>query len=151
MEKLIVSYRDKKEDIKKRLNNFKNLDEKEQFKEMLFCLLTPQSNAKKCWAAVEEISVLQKWNEKKISDILRTKTRFHNNKTKYILEAEKTWSFIKKKLDMKNKKELRNFIAGNVKGYGLKEAGHFLRNIGKSDNEIAILDRHIMRNLKESS
>ena len=43
---------------------------------------------------------------------------------------------------------LRNFIAENVKGYGLKEASHFLRNIGKSDNQIAILDRHILRNLK---
>jgi N-glycosylase/DNA lyase len=32
---------------------------------------------------------------------------------------------------------------------GYKEAGHFLRNIGKSDNKIAILDRHILRNLKE--
>ena len=43
---------------------------------------------------------------------------------------------------------MRNFISENVKGYGLKEAGHFLRNIGKSDNQIAILDRHILRNLK---
>lgn len=149
MKKLMFSYYNKKEDIQKRLNSFKSLNEKEQFKEMLFCLLTPQSNAKKCWAAVEEIFALQKWNEKEISQILRTKTRFHNNKTKYILEAEKTWSFIKNEFNMKNKKELRNFIAGHVRGYGLKEASHFLRNIGKSNNEIAILDRHILRNLKE--
>ena len=31
---------------------------------------------------------------------------------------------------------------------GLKEASHFLRNIGKSNNQIAILDRHILRNLR---
>ena len=51
-----------------------------------------------------------------------------------------------------NKKEdavkLRNWLAENVKGYGLKEASHFIRNIGKSENKIAILDRHILRNLK---
>ena len=146
----MVSYRNKKENIKKRLNNFKDLNEKEQFKEMLFCLLTPQSNAKKCWIAVKEISALKEWNKKEIINILRTKTRFHNNKTTYILQAKKTWRFIKKKLDMENKKELRNFIAKSVKGYGLKEASHFLRNIGRSNNEIAILDRHILRNLKES-
>ena len=40
-------------------------------------------------------------------------------------------------------------MAKEVNGYGLKEASHFLRNIGKSNNKIAILDRHILRNLKE--
>lgn len=34
----------------------------------------------------------------------------------------------------------------NVKGLGLKEASHFLRNIGFFE-DIAILDRHILRNL----
>ena len=32
-------------------------------------------------------------------------------------------------------------------GLGYKEASHFLRNIGKNDG-LAILDRHILRNLK---
>ena len=39
---------------------------------------------------------------------------------------------------------LRNELAKEVKGYGLKEASHFLRNIGFGQ-KIAILDRHIMR------
>lgn len=30
----------------------------------------------------------------------------------------------------------------------MKEASHFLRNIGFSNNQIAILDRHILKNLK---
>jgi len=47
-------------------------------------------------------------------------------------------------------RELRNGLADNVKGYGLKEASHFLRNIGKSNNEIAILDRHILKNMKRA-
>ncbi len=34
----------------------------------------------------------------------------------------------------------------NVKGLGWKEASHFLRNIGRRN--LAILDRHILRNLK---
>ena len=36
----------------------------------------------------------------------------------------------------------------NVKGMGLKEANHVLRNLGFGEN-IAILDRHILKNLKE--
>ena len=40
--------------------------------------------------------------------------------------------------------ELRNQLAKEVKGYGLKEASHFLRNIGFGQ-KIGILDRHIMR------
>ena len=35
----------------------------------------------------------------------------------------------------------------NVKGIGYKEASHFLRNIGFEQN-LAILDRHILKNLK---
>jgi N-glycosylase/DNA lyase len=34
----------------------------------------------------------------------------------------------------------------HIKGLGYKEASHFLRNIGLGDR-IAILDRHILRNL----
>ncbi|MHA1860705.1 MAG: 8-oxoguanine DNA glycosylase, partial [Candidatus Ranarchaeia archaeon] len=37
-------------------------------------------------------------------------------------------------------------LADEVRGLGLKEASHFLRNIGKGD-KLAILDRHVLRNL----
>jgi len=36
----------------------------------------------------------------------------------------------------------------NVKGIGYKEAGHFSRNIGFTQ-DLAILDRHILKNLKK--
>jgi N-glycosylase/DNA lyase len=41
--------------------------------------------------------------------------------------------------------EKREYLVKNVKGLGLKEASHFLRNIGH--NNLAILDRHILKNL----
>jgi N-glycosylase/DNA lyase len=40
----------------------------------------------------------------------------------------------------------REWLVRNIKGLGYKEASHFLRNIGFGDR-IAILDRHILRNL----
>src|SRR6267143_178578 len=44
--------------------------------------------------------------------------------------------------------ELREWFVENVKGLGYKEASHFLRNIGHGE-EFAILDRHILRNIKK--
>ena len=148
MEELLSLYKQKELEIKSRLNQFKNLSEKLQFKEFQFCLLTPQSNAQRCWSAVEEISKLSNINEESVFIILKSRTRFHKTKTKRILNAKVQWNNIKEYLNNQNTKELRNFLAENVNGYGLKEAGHFLRNIGLSNNQITILDRHILRNLK---
>lgn len=45
--------------------------------------------------------------------------------------------------------ECRQWLVNKIDGFGYKEASHFLRNIGMGE-EIAILDRHILRNLKET-
>ncbi len=139
----------KLKNIRARLDQFKSLSEKQKFQEFQFCLLTPQSNAQRCWQAVEEISKLPTLEHKKVLDILSKKTRFHHTKTKRILESEKIWKEIKPLLDAKDALTLRNILAKKVNGYGLKEAAHFLRNIGLSNNKIAILDRHILKNLHE--
>ncbi|MEK6818981.1 MAG: DNA lyase [Nanoarchaeota archaeon] len=146
----LSSYDLKKKEIKERLEDFKNKNEQEQFNEFMFCLLTPQSNAQRCWGAVLEIKKLKEVNFENVLEILKTRTRFHNTKTKRILEGKEKWVEVVEKLDSKLIVELRNWLADNVNGYGLKESGHFLRNIGKSNNQIAILDRHILKNLKES-
>lgn len=148
-EQLIREYNSKKEEIKDKLNEFKKLSEPEHIYELFFCLLTPQSNAKKCWQAVEQLKNLKNFNKATLTDILKSKTRFHNNKTKYLLEAKKEWPNISLQLKKENPIEIRNWLHKNVKGLGLKESSHFLRNIGKSDNKIAILDRHILKNLSE--
>ena len=59
----------------------------------------------------------------------KTRTRFHITKTKRLLETKNSWEKIKPNLSNINIKELRNFVAETVNGYGLKEASHFLRNI----------------------
>jgi len=145
---LLQLYKNKKYLIKNRLEDFKSLTEDQKFKEFLFCLLTPQSNAQKCWEAVEQLSNLKEFNINNIANILKTKTRFHNIKAKRILKARETFQKIEKLLENNDRKVLRNEIAEIVNGYGLKEASHFIRNMGLSNNEIAILDRHILRNLK---
>ena len=152
---LKVHYKSLKKEIKQRLRQFSALPASDYFYELCFCLLTPQSNAKKCWQAVEKLKKCRlegrKINSRRIKSCLRQNTRFYRKKAKYIKEAVKKWPKIKEKITkIKDAAELRNWLADkdNVKGLGYKEASHFLRNIGKSQNKAAILDRHILRNLK---
>lgn len=140
-------YTQKKDLIKKSLLRFQNLSEEKKKKEFLFCLLTPQSKAQRCWQAIEELEKLEKLELERVREILKTKTRFHNKKSERIINSKETYNQINPLLREKNKVELRNKIKNMVNGYGLKEASHFLRNIGLSDNKIAILDRHILKNL----
>lgn len=149
IKQLKKAYKLKKNEIKSRLKEFRDLTKEEQRKEFLFCTLTPQSNAQKCWQAVEQITQLKNPDEEELVNILRTRTRFHNNKARYISQNIKLWNNLQNQLQDSNIKALREWLADNITGYGMKEASHFLRNIGKSGNQIAILDRHILRNLEE--
>ncbi len=142
-------YNKEKSKIQEKLKEFRNLKEEDYIKEHIFCLLTPQSKAQSCWSAIEQLFLENNFTEENIKRILIKKTRFHNTKTIRILYALENWSRVKENLSIKNKTELRKWLSENVNGYGLKEAGHFLRNIGKSENQIAILDRHILKNLFE--
>ncbi|MCA9485797.1 MAG: DNA lyase [Nanoarchaeota archaeon] len=148
MDEIKKIYAEKKSDIKSRLEDFKNLSEEQVFREFQFCLLTPQSNAQRCWSAVLELSKLKNPKLSEITEILSKRTRFHNTKAKRILNSRETFSRIMPFLSLPAK-EARDELAKEVNGYGLKEAAHFLRNIGLSNNEVAILDRHILRHLNE--
>jgi len=130
-------YSQRKIEIKTRLKEFSKVKNDDIFYELCFCLLTPQSNAKKCDKAVQLLKNKDFLN-KSINPVkyLKKNTRFHNNKAKYLLEMKKKFP----NLEMK-----REFLVKNIKGLGLKEASHFLRNIGYRN--LAILDRHILKNL----
>ena len=53
---------------------------------------------------------------------------------------------LKQNLEPLGNPDKREWLVENVYGYGYKEAAHFLRNIGFYE-DIAILDRHILKNL----
>ncbi|MBL7147996.1 MAG: DNA lyase [Nanoarchaeota archaeon] len=130
-------YNKRKKEIRIRLTEFSK--NKDIFYELCFCLLTPQSNAKKCWDAVLELKKLDFKNKNiKIEGILKSKTRFHINKSKYLYEMKNKFKDLK--ID-------REFLVENVRGLSYKEASHYLRNIGYKNH--AILDRHILKNLKK--
>ncbi len=119
------------------------------FRELCFCLLTPQSKAKVCWSAIEKIQRKNLLFRGGRREILRNLSgvRFKNNKARYIVEVRKIFSeVLRKLLSEKDNKKIREWLVENVRGYGFKEASHFLRNIGRGKN-LAILDRHILRNM----
>ncbi len=152
-------YEKQKDPVQKRLQEFKQIlerDDHDVFAELCFCLLTPQSSAKTCWAAVtrlKEKSLLLKGAPGELEPSLND-VRFNESKAKYIVQAREQFS---KNGDLRvkphlrsfvNNYELREWLVENVNGLGYKEASHFLRNVGLGE-EFAILDRHILRNLKD--
>ncbi len=155
---LQVLYGERRDAIQKRLREFKEIldhNDDDVFAELCFCLLTPQSSAKTCWAAVsrlKERGLLLKGAATEIQPQLND-VRFGDSKARYIVEARDLFTkegklYLKSHLSsFTNPFELREWMAENVKGLGYKEASHFLRNIGLGE-EFAILDRHILRNLK---
>jgi N-glycosylase/DNA lyase len=136
--------------IRKRLEEFSAVPRGEYFYELVYCLLTPQSSAVNAGRAVEAMrrSHLDGAGLHPV-DILANRAhyiRFHNTKSERILEARDQLSEIARRLSNgATSSELREWLVGNVNGLGWKEASHFLRNIGHRD--LAILDRHILRNL----
>ncbi len=142
--------------INRALKEFKsNWNSSEKvFEEMIYCLLTPQSSAK---GATKTITLLKEHNLLETGTFLEKEKylrniRFHKTKAKRLCEAQEKFSKNKiKRILTKNglpEKPLktREFLLKEVNGFGMKEASHFLRNIGFFE-EIAILDRHILKNL----
>ena len=151
-------YKTKKKEIISRLEEFekclKDKNDEGVFGELAFCLLTPQSKAQCCWDAIRTITsqnLLVEGTEDDIKGKLH-RVRFHNKKARYLVGA-RTLFLNKGRLSirtpLKNLPDVhacREWLVRDIKGLGYKEASHFLRNIGLGDR-IAILDRHILRNL----
>ncbi len=72
--------------------------------------------------------------------------RFPDVKAERIIEARKKLPELKKRLNS-DPKELRRWLRENIKGLGLKESAHFMRNIGFRD--LPIIDVHIQNFLRK--
>lgn len=153
MQKLIRSVnRLKKTPIKKiidgRILSFKKLGKKnadEIFKELCFCIMTANFSADRGIEIQKKIGDgFLSCGEAAMAKKLKTfGHRFPNARAKYIVEARKHKSSLMEKLrSLKDDNAVREWIAQNIKGLGLKESSHFLRNIGRDD--CAIIDFHIV-------
>ena len=146
-----------KEDLRKkvdmRLQEFKETGKKgagELFKELCFCILTANFNAKR---AIEMQERLGDAFLNASVDILEARLRemghrYPKARARYIIEARRHKDSLKRIISsFRDKEKLRDWIVKNIKGMGYKEASHFLRNIGIFD--FAIIDFHIIELLKK--
>jgi N-glycosylase/DNA lyase len=146
------AYAARKEEIQNRLADFRNIIPQDYFYEIVYCLLTPQSRARN---AERVVSLLQEKDfehqEFHPVSLLRNPEhyiRFHATKANHLLRLKEQYPEIMKLLTSDSESfEKREWLVQHVAGLGYKESTHLLRNIGKNGG-LAILDRHILRNLK---
>ena len=147
---IVNLHREKRAAIRARLEEFSKVQVSEYFYECVYCLLTPQSSAVNAGKAVSVLKEHDLLNSELDPEPLLHREdyyiRFHKTKARHLLHAKEQYQSILRELtDGKKSVELREWLVENVNGMGWKEASHFLRNIGHRN--LAILDRHILKNL----
>lgn len=143
--------------IDARIREFDELGKRssrEIFKELCFCILTANFNAKRSIMIQKKIGDgFHNLPEHELAKNLRELGhRYPKVRAKYIAEARRYKDSLKSILDsfdvdrdlnVKQTVSLpREWVVKNVKGIGYKEASHFLRNIGYKN--LAIIDFHII-------
>ncbi len=147
---VLQAYEERRKAIIQRLKDFRAVPKDEWFYELCYCLCTPQSKAVHAAQVVEKLKALRfQQHPVDPTSILRDPThyiRFHNTKAKRLLELQISFPTILKALELQpTAVAARSYLVRELKGVGMKEASHFLRNTGQRG--IAIIDRHILKHL----
>jgi len=153
---LMRAYEEVRELIERRLAEFRSVDRRDAvrlFEELAFCVMTPQSRARAALRAVEELKskgLLLGGGPEEVAEVLRRNgIRFHNQKARFIVKNRELVRGDKPRLIEllgEDVHRVREVLVEVVWGFGLKEASHFMRNIGYSG--LAVLDRHVLRWMK---
>ncbi len=133
--------------ISKRMKEFEDYgSEKEDkvFSELCFCLLTANFQAEKCIQIQRDMGrgfeiLPQEDLAKKLKEVGH---RFWPQRAERIVLARECKTELCSLVFKKSGREMREWLVKNVKGLGMKESSHFLRNIGYKD--VAIIDFHII-------
>lgn len=127
--------------------------------ELGYCILTPQSSGLKCDQVIWNLfkkGLLR--DPHRDPDYLKNElrnTRFWKKKRRYLIKAWQNYGpdapqdmeemLKERREELGCNRDLRTWLRKELRGFGIgmKEASHFLRNIGYYE-DIAILDRHII-------
>ena len=122
--------------VKARIKEFKaKKSDAELFSELCFCVMTAGFRADKSIEIQKRIgNGFLTLPEKKLQQKLKELGYRYHNRAAYIVLNRK-YAF-----ELRNRS--REWLVKNIKGLGMKEASHFLRNTGKKD--MAIIDFHII-------
>ncbi len=144
-------YAERKEAICSRLDDFAAIPSSQYFYELAFCILTPQSSAVNAEQTILELAnddfSGRGFDPTSYLRDPRHYIRFHNTKAKRLLAIRNSFSELHPHLNdpLLPAEQKRDIVLEAVNGLGMKEASHFLRNIGVRG--LAILDRHILKHL----
>jgi N-glycosylase/DNA lyase len=129
--------------VNARIREFASVSQKNMFSELCFCLLTANFNAQRCIIIQEKLGTqFHKLSKHQLMTRLKALGhRFPNARAGYIIEARACQNALKGIRAMPDSKA-REWLVDNIKGLGMKESSHFLRNIGFTN--LAIIDFHII-------
>lgn len=114
------------------------------FSELCFCLLTANFQAEKCIRIQQEMGrdFLHLPEKELAMKLKEAGHRFWPQRANRIVEARECKTELCSLVMRESGKEMREWLVKNIKGLGMKESSHFLRNIGYKD--VAIIDFHII-------
>lgn len=145
------TFEERRTAILHRLQDFTEVSSTNYFYELAYCILTPQSLARNADLTIAELK-RDGFQERGFdpTPYLRDPhhyIRFHNTKARRLLEAREALPHLLPELTSTalSSQQKRTVVLENLKGLGMKESSHFLRNIGVRG--LAILDRHIFKHL----
>ncbi|MCQ4335256.1 MAG: N-glycosylase/DNA lyase [Sulfolobaceae archaeon] len=128
-----------------KLNNI--ADEDVWFRELVLCVLTANSSFVSAYKVLGYVMEEFDKGTYRFEQVLDERGyRFYELKAKYLKNLVKYRGRIKswiKPLADRSQALAREVLANEIYGIGMKEASHFLRNVGYFD--LAIVDKHVMR------
>jgi N-glycosylase/DNA lyase len=130
-----------------RIKEFEKLGKEKEddvFSELCFCLLTANFQAEKCIKIQKEMGrdFLYLPEDELAKKLKEVGHRFWPQRAERIVKARDCKTELCSLVMKESGKEMREWLVENVKGLGMKESSHFLRNIGYKD--VAIIDFHII-------
>lgn len=122
--------------------------DEEIFYHLCFCIMVPQAKFSSATQSVTRLKEKDFYNKSLPINELEQITklcRFFRRKAKYLQQMRQQWQDI---IDLVRDRnilpiEKRTLLKDKIKGIGMKEASHFLRNMGYTG--LAIIDSHILR------
>ncbi len=139
--------------VENRVGEFREIRDKGEnavFSEMCFCILTANYTSEGGIRVQREIGEgFLHLDEANLAKRLKeARYRFPNLRAKYIVKSRERKNEVFEKITQeKDRNKVREFLVENIYGFGMKEASHFLRNIGILD--FAVLDFHIIEVLQK--
>jgi N-glycosylase/DNA lyase len=120
------------------------------FSELCFCILTANSSARLGMKIQETLGAggfLELTREEIAQRLRELGHRYSERRADFIVMARDFRGIKDIVTCIDDEKKAREWLADNIMGLGYKEASHFLRNVGY--NNVAILDRHVLRIMKD--